>query len=428
MKRAGRSLAVLAAVAPVLAACGGDAGPAAEMSSGPPRVETLAELTLTEELRIGSVDDPEVGFSSIGSVDVARDGSVFVLDMQEQQIRAFSPEGELVARIGGPGEGPGEFSGFVHFGVLGDTVWTMDLAANRLTLFERDGDLLSASAVERLRIPLPGTFASVLPLHMEPGGTFLGWMGMVGRARDDPDPGVTEEDDLSWPRVRFDAEGRVTDTVARVHRPPPRLWRPASEEGPGLRFIEIAGQRRLVPNPPTALPRWEPLADGFTVVEAPRPDGEIGSVFVVRVGLTGDTVSATEVHYGARPWREAELDSVAARAARGLGNFVPMGQTPQVPDNWRQIAARLRAEMEFPRYRIGLDYGSTSPDGTVLLAFSSGEDAPERTFVVVDSEGKVQGRLSLPSEVRPRWTDGRTLWVSEPDELGIPWLVRYRIE
>jgi hypothetical protein len=105
-----------------------------------------------------------------------------------------------------------------------------------------------------------------------------------------------------------------------------------------------------------------------------------------------------------------------------------MGQTPQVPDNWRQIAARLRAEMEFPRYRIGLDYGSTSPDGTVLLAFSSGEDAPERTFVVVDSEGKVQGRLSLPSEVRPRWTDGRTLWVSEPDELGIPWLVRYRIE
>lgn len=398
-------------------------------TDGPLRLEALPEMVLTEEVRIGSVDDPDRGFSRIASVDVASDGTVYVLDGLEQEIRAFSTEGDLVARIGGPGEGPGEFQGFVRFGVQGDTVWAFDLLANRITLFDVSGRVLEANTAERVRIALPGTYASVLPDRMEPGGTFVGWMGMVGRSRDEPLPDVTEGDDLSWPRVRFDAGGRVVDTVSRVRRPPPRLWRPSSEEETGAwRFVEIAGRPRVVPSPPTLLPQWIPFADGYAVVEATLPDAAGGEIVVTRISASGDTVGRSGFVYEAAPWSEAELDSIAARSARGGGMMMMSGGTPPVPEGWQEIAARLRAEMDFPTYRMALDYAWGARDGIVLLRLSESEDAPERTFVVVDGEGVVTGRFRLPAGARPMWTDGRTVWVSEPDELEVPWLVRYRLQ
>lgn len=33
----------------------------------------------------------------------------------------------------------------------------------------------------------------------------------------------------------------------------------------------------------------------------------------------------------------------------------------------------------------------------------------------------------LPGSSRPLWGRGDTLWVAEPDEFDVPWLVRYRI-
>lgn len=407
-------------------ACG-DRAPAPP-ADGPAQLEALPELTLTEEVRIGSVDDPEVGFSRIAGVDVGADGRVYVLDGQEMQIRVLSTEGEIVARIGGPGEGPGEFQGFVRFGVQGDTLWTFDPRANRITLFDTSGSVLDASTVERVRVPLPGTYATVLPDRMEPGGTFLGWMGMVGRSRDDPEPDVSENDDLSWPRVRFGAGGEVVDTAGRVHRPPPRLWRPSSEEeGGAWRFVEVAGQRRLVPSPPTLLPQWHALSDGYVVVRATLPDATGGGVSMTRVAASGDTVGRTEVAYEAGRWTDAELDSVAALSARTGGVVMMGGGQPPPPDNWQEIAARLRAEMDFPAYRVGLDYSWSARDGWLLLRFSEGEAASMATFVVVDAAGGIAGRFDVPKGVRPLWTDGTTLWVSEPDELDVPWLVRYRM-
>lgn len=428
MQRRPRALyAAAASLALFLVATACSDHPPAPAPDGPVQIESLPELPLTEEARIGSVDDPERGFSRIAGVDVGSDGRVYVFDGQDMQIRVLSPAGDVVARIGGPGEGPGEFQNFVRFGVRGDTLWTVELPSNRITFFHVSGDLVGTSVAERLRIPLPGTYATVLPERMEPGGTFLGWMGMVGRRRDEAAPDVTEDDDLSWPRVRFSAGGEVIDTVARIHRPPPRLWRPSSEEPGSFRTVEVGGRPRIVPSPPTLLPQWLPRDDGYAVVEATLPDADGGEVALIRIALSGDSVGVTRLRYDAARWTSAELDTLAARAARG-GGFLPMsGSAPPVPDNWQEIAARLRAEMDFPDYRVALDYGWGASDGSVLLRFSEGEVATDATFVLLDPDGTPVGHFRLQKAARPLWTDGRTLWVSEPDEFAVPWLVRYRM-
>jgi hypothetical protein len=73
---------------PFLPACN-TAGSASDGSD----VDALPAYVLEEELRIGDVDDPDLGFSQIGPVDVDRDGSVYVVERTDMQIRVFDEKG-----------------------------------------------------------------------------------------------------------------------------------------------------------------------------------------------------------------------------------------------------------------------------------------------------------------------------------------------
>lgn len=107
----------------------GDAGPSAvatvdTLANGAVHVVTRPEgawaLTgaepwrLVEELRIGVVEGEEpYMFGQV--VDVIPDvmGRIWVLDSQAWELRLFDAQGRFVRSVGGPGEGPGEFSLYV---------------------------------------------------------------------------------------------------------------------------------------------------------------------------------------------------------------------------------------------------------------------------------------------------------------------------
>lgn len=103
-------------------------------------------LTLTDELTIGNAEgDPDYQFGMITGVDVASDGSIYVLDMQARQVSVYDAAGTFVRTIGGPGEGPGELSQMA-MGLLvgkGDTVLVPDLIAQRLNRYLPDGTPLT---------------------------------------------------------------------------------------------------------------------------------------------------------------------------------------------------------------------------------------------------------------------------------------------
>lgn len=392
-------------------------------------LERLPQLIAEADRRIGDFEDPSVGFSRISAVDVDRDGDVYVVEASVPEIRVYTPEGALLRRIGRRGAGPGEFERAPRFGILGDTVWAVESLANRLTLFDRQGTVLGTSRTDGVPVPLPSGFGWVLPGSMRLDGTFTGHLSRVSYRRDDDgSTGVEPTDSIPYPVVRFDPDGSVRDTIGWVGKPPPRLWRPPSEAPPPLESIQVGNQRLFVPRPPTTLPWWNPLPDGYLSVETPLPaDAEDGVLRVSRIDLGGDTVYSRVMHYRPVRYSAADLDSIAARAARGdAGGMAPSVPGRPPPPDWRARARALRRAMDFPELRLPVQSPWFSRDGAVWLRLR-GSEGPASQWVLLDPDGRPRGRLELPADIRIMWHRGDTFWAAEPDEFDVPWLVRYRI-
>ena len=211
------------------------------IESGPILLGELPILTAVEDLRIGSLDDPDLGFSRISGVHVDRDGQLFVGESLLQEIRVFDLDGNFVRIIGGKGEGPGEFQYLFRWGVVGDTVWVADYQLQRTTLFDRAGRLLSAAfwAGVPVMYGTSGSSGLLSPFTMRTDGLFTGEMAVfalaVGSSR--------SQDSLRVPEVLFDAQGNVVDTVGWDVRPPTG---PSSAER-----VQVGSRRYTVPQPPS---------------------------------------------------------------------------------------------------------------------------------------------------------------------------------
>lgn len=216
-----RGLAGLLLFAGVLAACGN--AERAEPERRPSHVEaldmySLPVWTLEEEFRIGSLDDPDVGFSQPTIGGIRRDGTFFVMEHQDLQVRAYDTDGQPVWRVGRRGDGPGEFRAFNGFGLIGDTIWVMD--RRRVSLFDGRGRLLETRVLPDSDIAVrvagvaPGFFARDGLLRyaltgLLPDGSFLATRS-VYRQSLPVDPGVMRVD---VPLLRIDSRGQAVDTI-----------------------------------------------------------------------------------------------------------------------------------------------------------------------------------------------------------------------
>jgi hypothetical protein len=190
-------------------------------------LDVLPMVQLEQELRIGSPNDPEVGFSRIGAVEVDRDGQVYVFEHVDQHIRVYGSDGQLVRTIGRKGTGPGEFTFSASIAIVGDTVIAMggrQLGGCRVafTLFDRNGNMLSTAVAEGVRMALQGSNVGVIrPSVARDDGTFIGRMSCYtgGTA---PNAGtVGPNDTLRIPRLVFNLLGEPIDTVGWDLRFPP---------------------------------------------------------------------------------------------------------------------------------------------------------------------------------------------------------------
>ena len=418
-------LALLAMAPFTLLALGCEGSGVADTNS----MENLPILVAEEEMRIGDVDDPDYGFSRVAGVDVDDEGNIYVGEALVPEIRVYDADGVLLRRIGRRGEGPGEFQRAPRFGVFGDTLWTLDNAPDRITLFDLRGTVLSTGTAERVMVPLPSSIAHVLPWIMRPDGRFISHLARVSSGRRDPPSGVEATDSITVPFVLFDATGAVTDTVGWAGRPPPRLWRPPSEYDGEMKSIEVGGNQRFVPQPPSGLPWWLPQLDGYILIESPLAEAEgEGILMFTRFGLAGDTIFSRVVRYDPVPYSAEDLDSIAARGARGeSGGMLPFyipGRPP--PPDWEVITRRLRAEMDFPSFQMPFEYPWAARDGSVWLRWQDA-DRPVARWILIDAEGFPRGELELPLDHQILWSRGDIFWAADPDEFDVPWLVRYRI-
>ncbi len=66
-------------------------------------------FVLKEELKLGGGSDPKQDFGSVTNLDVGPDGTMYVLDSKDCQIKVFDKSGRKIAFFGKKGQGPGEF-------------------------------------------------------------------------------------------------------------------------------------------------------------------------------------------------------------------------------------------------------------------------------------------------------------------------------
>ena len=405
---------------------GGLAACAPEGSDVRDGVDALPYLRAEPTMRLGNADDPDVGFSFVGSVDVDRDGNVYVVEASVPEIRVFDPAGALIRSFGGRGDGPGEFQQVQRLGVFGDTVWAVSMGPDRVTLFDRRGNLLSANRAESLPIPLPSGAGWLVPWQMRADGLFIGHFARVSFSQTDSAP--VDTDSIPFPFVRFDPSGAVQDTVGWSAAPPPRMWSPPSERSPEPEMIDVGGRPRMVPAPPPTTPWWVPLSDGYLLVDpAPEAATADGTFSVTRFGLSGERVFHREIPSPPVPYSEADLDSIAARAARGApGGGVAYRPGAPAPPDWEAVAPRLRAAMRFPENRLPIDFVWAGHDESIWLRLSDGNEVMA-TWLLLDATGQPRGSLEMPRTTGLRWARGDTLWAVETDDLDIPWLVRFRL-
>lgn len=96
-------------------------------------------VSLIQTTRIGTESGPDDSFGRITDVLVDGAGRIFVADLSESHVAVFDPTGQRIGTLGRQGSGPGEFqSPWTLARGRGDTIFVVDLALARVSVFAQD--------------------------------------------------------------------------------------------------------------------------------------------------------------------------------------------------------------------------------------------------------------------------------------------------
>lgn len=377
----------------MLAAASGCAGSDAGGVSG--ERETLADGTIVvthaalpdsaaarpePDLRIGRIDGPaEEIFGQIVGLDVAADGTIYVLDFQGREVRAFGPDGAYRTTLARGGEGPGELRRPSGIAAAPDgTVWVRDDGAGALIG-------LAPTGGETARHPLPNEGGGAGPWdgRFDDRGAIWQTWGYTERAAAGlPAEGVSAVRRSHWARSFAPTTG-ATDSL------------PLGDEQP--RFLVIPQGRGYisarVPYDPALLVAygpdgtiWTASSDAYRVT---RRDPAGGADLVIRGSAEGP------------PLTTEERDRLARLLERA-------GVPPEVPERHPPLLAL-----------------SVDDEGRLWVQRRVPSEAGAR-FDVFGVAGELLGSVVLPAGSAPSPSPvvrgGRIYWVTL-DELGVAYVV-----
>ncbi len=409
-----RLLLLAAATACALAAC--DTDPASSVAGPQVVVETIgdttvvrtlsgsvweSETTLVPEISIGELDGPEeLLFGWIRSIAVDDDHNVYAFDDQAQEVRVFDSAGEYMERLGGRGEGPGEFSRAEAIATLPDgRLVVRDPGNSGLEVF-----VPGTTETERWRYDAGGLY-SVTPLHADASGrTYL-------------DTHDLARDGFVMHVIVFGPDGTPIDTLPE----PSSTYEPPEvtvERGP--RSVGYA-----VPFSPQL--HWAVHPSGHFLsglstdyrIDLVRDDG------VLRIERAADPVPVSDGE------RARERESVTQE----MRNFVDPGWTwngPPISDHkpfFRDLVAGRdgRIWVRVPTEARAVDNPDHDPEDPSSAPVFWRE--PVR-YDVFEADGTYLGAVNAPegfaTSTDPVF-DGDYVWAVTRDELGVQRVVRFRI-
>ncbi len=134
-----RAFALCSLCSLAVACHGGDA------QARPDRDAVVAQRTLS----LGEDEDSAIVFAKVNDIAIAADGTIYVGDSGDQNIKVFDANGRFVRRIGRKGKGPGEFTTVDRLSISGDTLLVEDMNGHRFTTFNPDGSVIATHPRDR---------------------------------------------------------------------------------------------------------------------------------------------------------------------------------------------------------------------------------------------------------------------------------------
>ena len=400
--------------------------------------DALPVLPVRVETRVGHADDPKLSFNRIRFVDVDREGNVYVFDEQSVDVRVFAKNGAYLRLIGRRGAGPGEFSrgtAITAFGVIGDTVWAYENLNRRVTRFARDGRVIGTQTMQSPDewVALhEGAVGMLSPRFMRADGALVSRFEPIAKNGDlenrvRAQRGLTAipaaTDTVRVPRIAWRVGATKPDTIGWELRPPSDAPdNPVTTSvGAGGRMAYgnvkvIGGVNFTVPE--ATPPRYLSLSmlEGSAIITRVSATSDAPSTFTAtRFEGSGKLAHRIVFTYQPRRYEGPILDSLAARSATKNGELN------------RDAYRALRAAMRYPPFQPPVFEVFVAKDGALWIRREWDASSKHR-WIVVDKAGTVRGVVALPSGARLRWAAGNDLITEEPDENGVPWLVRYQIQ
>lgn len=357
----------------------------------------VSRQELMVETRIGDeTSGPEYQLTTISQVAVHGD-AVFIRQQGLQEIRVFAFDGRHRQTIGRSGAGPGEFAGLESFGIVGDTVWSIDGDLRRISLFGVHGPVIATIPFTAI----PTTFGAdrqryfPYPKVLSIDGTVLGFGGWSGR---DVEMGVTTH----APLLLMSRTGETQDTLG---------WVPLGND-----HLILRGSRSTMyrdqPFSDAPITEYGATAGGIFVIDRTDPaDPNAASVHVTALRATGDTLWSVHVPYGPVPLSRLLVDSIRTGLQKELGTRIP--------------ADVLERELYVPVFRAPVTAALAAEDGSLWLRWD--EQTRAATWSVIGADGRLAAEVTVAPTVRLRWVSGEVAWGEELDENDVPTLVRYRI-
>ena len=361
---------------------------------GPQEVD-LSRIPLGElepECRINGYQADLVPITWLGA---APDGTVALIQAQDNAVRFFNASCKARGSVGRQGEGPGEFQRPVRGGWIGDTLWVSDTGLDRVTLISTAPGYVRTLRPMASARPGPTNaghlpeYSLVVPYALYPGDTALA-LGMIPIGLEPTD---------SAPRLmllRVSADG----TIQRGIMPPPQAGQESTVEMGRVLFYPV--------------PQWAVAPDGkriatltFAMSKA-VPD----TFHVAAVDELGRSIFAVDVPFEPEPIPASVADSAVAARAAGSRLLTPT----------RAMQAEMRRAI--PSAYPAADAVVVGSDHRTWIHLHDSVEG--RPWLCLGPGGKVEGRIVLPLRNRIAAADRNALWVVERDSLGVESVVKYQ--
>lgn len=334
-----------------------------------------------EILAIGSVDEGPASFGQVRSVVADDEGTVYVADIQADEIRVFDRQGRFLRTIGRQGAGPAEFGDLYSLAWLGDTLVALDPRNARIGLLTRSGAWLG----ELRHQPITGDL-NIRLYHAGEDAIYA-----YGVA-----PAAAEK--LESHYVQFG--GGRTDTIPH----PPRV----EGEVRAVRCDHAASGTLAFFTNPFAPYRFHVPAPGGVLAIA-----HSATYRIAFLDPSGDTIRVVDKAHDSVPIADEEWDSATAEYRE-----------------WRRNLPGARCEPD------GLERPDAKP-ALIDIFFDSDRrmwvevnTTAGRAFDVFDVAGRQLGRVPISGEKRnaPPYARGNRLYLVAADSLDVQTVRVYELE